>query len=120
MFATDGLLGGKPHPRVYGSYPRVLGYYCRERKTLALEDAVRKATSLPAQRLGLKDRGTIAEGKAADIVVFDPATVIDKATYVDPRIYPEGIPYVFVNGEPVVSAGQGTQKRPGRVVRRGR
>jgi N-acyl-D-amino-acid deacylase len=119
MFCTDGLLGGKPHPRVYGTFPRILGRYVRERKDLILEEAVRKMTSFPAQRFGLGDRGLISEGRAADIVVFDPETVIDRATYEDPRQFPEGIRHVIVNGVHSVAEGRFTGKRGGRVLRKG-
>jgi N-acyl-D-amino-acid deacylase len=121
--ASDGRLtrlgDGHPHPRAYGTFPRVLGHYVRERGVLSLEDAVRKMTTLPADRLGLHDRGRIREGAWADLVVFDPATVIDRATFEDPHHYPEGIPYVVVNGELVVDRGSLTDARPGRVLRRG-
>ena len=116
---TDGLLGGRPHPRVYGTFPRVLGRYVRERKDMPLEEAIRKMTSLPARRLGLKDRGVLAEGKAADIVVFNPAAIVDQATYEDPRQYPLGIRQVIVNGVLTAEGGQHTGKLGGRVLRRG-
>jgi N-acyl-D-amino-acid deacylase len=115
---TDGILGGRPHPRLYGTFPRVLGRYVRERKNLTLEEAIRKMTSLPARRLGLKDRGVLAEGKAADIVVFNPATVADRATYENPRQYPLGIQQVIVNGVLSVEGGQHTGKLGGRVLKR--
>ena len=116
---TDGLLGGKPHPRVYGSFPRVLGRYVRERKDMSLEEAVRKMTSLPARRLGLKDRGVLAPGNAADLVVFDPDHVMDRGTYEDPRQYPAGIRHVIVNGVLSVEDGRFTGRRGGRVLLRG-
>jgi N-acyl-D-amino-acid deacylase len=118
MICTDGLLGGRPHPRVYGTFPRVLGRYVRERKNLTLEEAIRKMTSLPARRLGLKDRGILAEGNYADIVVFDPATVTDRATYDNPRQYPLGIRHVIVNGVLSVEGGEHTGKLGGRVLKR--
>jgi N-acyl-D-amino-acid deacylase len=107
---------GKPHPRSFGTNPRVLGKYTREEKVLQLEDAVRKMTSLPAQVLGLKDRGLLKEGYWADVVVFDPDTVADTATYDNPKQYPKGIDYVLVNGSVVVEGGQHTGARPGKVV----
>ena len=107
---------GKPHPRSFGTNPRVLGKYTRDEKVLTLEDAVRKMTSLPAQVLGLKDRGLLREGFCGDVVIFDPDTVADTATYDDPKQYPKGIPYVLVNGTVVVDKGQHTGARPGRVV----
>lgn len=120
--ASDGSLqrpgSGVPHPRAYGTFPRVLGVYVRERGVLTLPDAVRKMTSLPAWRLGLADRGRIAEGLVADITVFDPATVKDRATFTEPHQYPEGIRHVVVNGVPVVENGAFTTNRPGRVLRR--
>jgi dihydroorotase/N-acyl-D-amino-acid deacylase len=120
--ASDGRLSelgvAHPHPRWYGTFPRVLGVYVRERGVLTLEEAVRKMTSLPADRLGLGDRGRLVEGAWADLVVFDPARVIDRATFEEPHAYPEGIPYVFVNGVPVVDNGAFRDVRPGRVLRR--
>ncbi len=118
MICTDGLLGGRPHPRVYGAFPRVLGRYVREKKAMSLEEAIRKMTSLPARRLGLKDRGVLAEGKAADLVVFDPDRVLDLATYENPRQYPAGIWNVIVNGVLTVDNGQYTGQRGGRVLRK--
>lgn len=120
--ASDGSLqrpgNGVPHPRAYGTFPRVLGHYVRERGVLSLPEAVRKMTALPAKRLGLTDRGRIAEGLVADLTIFDPATVRDRATFTAPHQYPEGIPYVIVNGVPVVDRGAFTAARPGRVLRR--
>ena len=107
---------GKPHPRSFGTNPRVLGKYTRDEKVLQLEDAVRKMTSLPAQVLGLKDRGLLKEGYWADVVVFDPDTVSDMATYDNPKQYPKGIDYVLVNGTVVIENGHHTGARPGRVV----
>ena len=109
----------KPHPRCYGTYPRILGRYVRDGEALPLETAVHKMSGFPAQRLGLRDRGRIADGLAADLVVFDPDAVIDKATFEDPHQYPEGIPYVFVNGQAIVWEGRHTGALPGRVLRRG-
>lgn len=114
---TDGLLGGKPHPRVYGSFPRVLGHYVREQKVLGLEEAVRKMTSLPAEKLRLKRKGLLAEGYDADITIFDPEVIIDTATFEEPRQHPPGIDWVLVNGVPVVERGRHTGARPGRAVR---
>jgi N-acyl-D-aspartate/D-glutamate deacylase len=106
------------HPRAWGSWPKVLQRYVRELSVLRLEDAIRKMTSLPAQFLGLTDRGLIKVGMWADVVVFDPGRVENRATYQSPRNYPEGIPYVLVNGEPVVYEGSYTGALPGRVLRR--
>jgi N-acyl-D-amino-acid deacylase len=107
---------GKPHPRSFGTNPRVLGKYTRDEKVLTLEDAVRKMTSMPAAVLGLKDRGQLREGYWADIVVFDPDTVADMATYENPKQYPKGIDYVLVNGTVVIDKGHHTGARPGKVV----
>ena len=117
-FITDSLLGGgKPHPRTYGTYPRILGSYVREQQVLRLEEAIRKMTSLPAQNLRLRTKGVLAAGYDADLVVFDPATIAETATYEEPRQYPEGIGWVLVNGIPVVAEGSHTGERPGRAVR---
>lgn len=113
------LDAGRPHPRTYGSTARILGTYVRDRGTLPLETAVAKLTSVPAARLGLRDRGTVREGAFADLVVFDPATVADEATYLEPARHPRGIDHVIVNGRPAVLAGQETGQRPGRLLRRG-
>lgn len=115
---TDGLLGGKPHPRVYGAFPRVLGKYVREEKALTLEQAVYKMTGKPAATFNIKNRGQIAEGNYADITVFNPDTVIDKGTFTDPAQYPEGIEYVMVNGVLEVALGKHTGKRNGVVLRK--
>jgi len=128
MFGTDGyslapygILGrGKPHPRSYGTYPRVLGRYVQDKRLLAIEEAIRKMSSLPAQKLGLQDRGLIKEGMCADIVVFNPEIVKDKATFTDPHQYPDGIEYVIVNGTIVVEKGKHTGALPGRVLRKGK
>ena len=114
--ADYGLLSrGKPHPRTFGTFPRVLGKLVR-RGVLPLEEAVYKMTGLPAEKLGLKDRGVIREGAAADLVIFNPAKVKDRATYQNPHLYPEGIEYVIVNGEIVLEAGLQTGKLPGRFL----
>ncbi len=119
--ASDARLSepgvGHPHPRAYGTFPRVLGHYVRERGVISLEEAIRKMTSLPADRLGLSDRGRIADGAWADLVVLDPATVRDSATFQQPHQYPVGIPWVFVNGVAVVENGAFTDVRPGQLLR---
>ncbi len=117
---TDGLLGGKPHPRVFGSFPRVLGKYVREEKALTLEEAVRKMTSKPAEVFGFERRGLLAPGNFADIVVFDPGTILDKGTFVDPIQFPEGIEQVLINGQLVLDSGQIGQVRAGKVLRKPR
>jgi len=119
MIGSDGLYSsGKPHPRYYGTFPRVLGKYVRQDKVLSLAEAVRKMTSAPARRLGLKDRGLLLEGMAADIVAFDPATVEDRATYMDPQQPPVGIEYVLVNGQVAVRRGEYTGVLAGKVLRK--
>jgi N-acyl-D-amino-acid deacylase len=115
MVASDGGIGGA-HPRGAGTFPRVLGQFVREKHWLTLPEAIRKMTSLPAQRLGLRDRGTLREGTFADLVLFDPQTVIDRATFAKPQELPVGIQAVFVNGEMVWSDGRPTGSRPGRVL----
>lgn len=120
MIGSDGfhVREGKPHPRLYGTYPRILEHYVREEHVLGLEDAVWRMSGLPAKKLGLARRGTLATGHAADVVVFDPAGVHDHATFRDPRRAPDGIPHVFVNGAWTVKDGKHTGARGGRVLRR--
>jgi N-acyl-D-amino-acid deacylase len=114
---TDGLFGGKPHPRVYGAFPKVLGTYVREENLLSLEMAIRKMTSLPARSMGLSGKGLLRPGMDADLVVFDPEVVASPATYEDPTRYPTGIYAVYVNGRAVVDDGELTGATPGRVIR---
>ncbi len=109
--------GSETHPRAYGTFPRILGHYVRERRVLPLEDAVRKMTSAVAERLSIRDRGLVREGMFADLVVFDPATVIDNATYEHSHQISSGILDVFVNGVPVVLDGKHTGAKPGKAVR---
>jgi N-acyl-D-amino-acid deacylase len=118
LFAGEGDRPGKPHPRTYGTFPRVLAEYARERRLLTLEDAVHKMTGKAAARLGLDRRGLLRPGYAADAVVFAPATVKDESTYPDPHRYPSGIPYVIVNGTVVVDGGRFTPAGTGRVLTR--
>ena len=121
MVGTDSVfVGDKPSPRTYGSFPRILGEFVRDEQLLSLEEAVRKMTSAPAARLGIADRGRLADGLLADVVVFDPARVRSMATIDDPRRFPEGIDEVIVNGVPVVDDGQHTGATPGRALRHGR
>ncbi len=123
MIGSDGravnadTAQGMPHPRYYGCFPRVLGRYCRQMKLFSLETAIHKMTAMPAAQLGLPDRGTLQVGHAADIVVFDFKTVIDKATFQAPHQYPEGIETVVINGRPVILQGEHTELRPGLVLR---
>ncbi len=124
MIASDGRLTapgiGHPHPRWYGTFPRVLGVYVRQRGILDLETAVHKMTGMPAARMGLVDRGQVREGWIADLVVFDPETVVDRATFEEPHQYPAGIPWVFVNGVAQIAGGEFMDRRPGRVLRKPR
>jgi N-acyl-D-amino-acid deacylase len=119
-YATDAIdMGaGRPHPAAYGTYPRILGKYVREEKLLPLEEAVRKMTSFPANRLNMKGRGVIRKGHFADLVIFDEGRVIDRATYEEPRRFPEGIEYVIVNGQVLLERGSFNPIRPGKVLRR--
>jgi N-acyl-D-amino-acid deacylase len=117
MVSSDGGIGSR-HPRGAGSYPRVLGRYVRELRWLTLPEAIRKMTSLPAQRFKLKDRGLIRTGFKADLVVFDPKTIIDRATFQEPQLTAEGVQRVFVNGVEVWSDGKITGERPGNALRR--
>ncbi|HLJ55059.1 MAG TPA: D-aminoacylase [Chthonomonadaceae bacterium] len=119
MIGSDGLhLPGKTHPRLYGTFPRVLGKYVRDEGVISLEEAVRKMSGLPAERLGLKQRGLLREGFAADLTLFDPATVCDTATFDDPLRFPTGVPYVFVNGVAAKWRDEATHALPGRVLRK--
>lgn len=116
--AIDGALRrGNPHPRSFGTFPRVLGVYVRERGLLRLEDAVRKMTSLSAAKIGLRDRGFLRTGAFADITIFDENKVADRSTYAEPFQYGEGIEYVMVNGKVVVEKGNHTGAMPGRALR---
>lgn len=115
---TDGLLTGKPHPRAYGSFPRVLGRYVREQKILAIEEAIFKMTKKAAKSFGIKNRGAVEEGYFADILVVDLERVIDKGTYVDPIQYPKGIDYVLINGDIVLENGNYNKVLAGEVIRK--
>ena len=119
MTGSDGVPGGsKPHPRLHHTYPRVLGHYSRNEGLLELADAIHRMTGMCADRFGFADRGAIRSGAFADLVLFDPETIIDTGTYTDPTTVPEGIRGVWVNGERVVADGAVTGARPGRVIRR--
>jgi N-acyl-D-amino-acid deacylase len=115
---SDGLLGGEPHPRAYGSFPRILGKYVREKKVLPLEDMIRRMTSQPARIIGLQDRGIVREGMMADLVIFDPDQIIDQATFENPRQHSIGIKAVIVNGQIVVQEEEALKKEAGKVIRR--
>jgi dihydroorotase/N-acyl-D-amino-acid deacylase len=116
--APDGLLGQEhPHPRAYGTFPRILRKYVREEKKLRLEDAIRKFSALPALRMRLADRGVLKAGMWADVVIFDPQTVTDRATFESPNQLSEGMQYVLVNGVPVIDNGKATNVLPGKVLR---
>jgi len=122
MIASDGRLVkpgvGHPHPRWYGTFPRVLGHYVREKGTLSLPEAIYKMTYFPAKSLGLSDRGLIKEKKKADIVIFNPETIIDKSTFVDPHNYSEGIHYVIINGKLSIDNGEFKKIKAGKVLRK--
>jgi N-acyl-D-amino-acid deacylase len=124
MIASDGRLStpgdGHPHPRAYGTFPRVLGHYVRDQHVLTLEEGVHKMTGMPAARLGLRDRGVLRQDAVADLVVFDAARIADRATFTDPHQYATGIDAVVVNGVPAVLDGRFLDVRPGRVLKRGR
>jgi dihydroorotase/N-acyl-D-amino-acid deacylase len=116
--SPEGILGqAHPHPRAYGTFPRILSKYVREEKVLTLEDAIRKFSALPAQRLRLTDRGVLKAGMWADVVIFDPATIHDRATFDNPNQLSEGMEYVLVNGVPVIEEGKMTGALPGKVLR---
>jgi N-acyl-D-amino-acid deacylase len=118
MIGSDAIITrGRPHPRTWGTYPRVLGRYARDLGVLSQSEAIRKMTSFPAQKFGLFDRGLVRPGMAADLVVFDPATVVDRATPENPEQPPAGLPHVLVNGQFAVRDGAYTGGRFGRVLR---
>jgi len=118
MIGSDGIpiLSGRPHPRLYGTFPRFIERYVRTLKSLSLEQAIYKAATFACERFKLSDRGIVAEGKIADLVIFDPATMSDKATYEHPQVYPEGIKAVLVSGRPVVLEGQQQMYLPGQLI----
>jgi len=117
--SPKGILGkGQPHPRYYGTFPRVLGHYARDEGIITLQEAVRKMTSAPAQKMGFRDRGLLREGYKADIAVFDPLKVKDEATFTDPHRFASGIPYVLVNSTVVISKGKQTSALPGKTLRK--
>jgi N-acyl-D-amino-acid deacylase len=121
MIGSDGLptLEGKPHPRLYGTFARVLGHYARDEHVLPFAEAIHRMTGMPAQKFGFKNRGVLRAGKKADIVLFDPSTIIDTGTFEDPHKTPKGIAAVWVNGKLAAHGGKATGERGGRVLRRG-
>ena len=118
LYEGEGDRPGKPHPRTYGTFPRVLGEYARDRGLMSMETAVHKMTGMPAARMGFKDRGVLREGLAADVTIFDPAIVKDESTFSEPHRYPRGIPYVIVNGAVTVDRGRMSGARAGRILRK--
>jgi len=115
--APEGVfLKSNPHPRAYGTFARVLGKYCRDEKIIPMKEAVRRLSGLPATNLGLDHRGLLQEGMFADVVVFDPATIADRATFDKPHQYAVGMKYVFVNGVQVLKNGEHTGAKPGRAL----
>ena len=120
MIASDGRLNklndGHPHPRAYSTFPRVLGHYSRDEGVIPLHTAIYKMTGLPAMRMGLEDRGILKESSYADITIFDAETIIDKATFLEPHQYPEGIKYVLVNGKLSIDNGKFLNARNGKVL----
>lgn len=122
MIASDGRLTqdgeGHPHPRAYGTFPRVIGYYARELGVLSIEEAIRKMTSMPAETMGLTDRGILRDKYRADLVIFDPQTIIDRSTFTNPHQYPAGIEYVMINGQLAVDRGVFMDIRSGEVLKR--
>src|SRR5581483_9740640 len=119
MIGSDGIpdLRGRPHPRLYGTFPRVLGEYVRQRGVLSLPDAVRRMTSMSCRRFGLTDRGQVTEGWWADLVLFDPDQIVDRATYDDPKQEPAGVELVVVNGQVAYERGHHTGVGAGRLLR---
>ena len=121
MIGSDGMPHDQvPHPRLWGTFPRVLGHYARDRGLFPLEDAIHRMTGLTAEKFGLAGRGAVAVGAYADLVMFDPQTIIDRATFDDPTAPADGIRAVYVNGEVVFDGNLVTSARPGRVLRHAR
>jgi N-acyl-D-amino-acid deacylase len=121
MIGSDGIptLEGKPHPRLYGTFARVLGLYARDLELFSLAEAVYRMTGFPASKFGLRDRGLVRAGAHADLVLFDPKRIIDRGTFEDPKRYPDGISGVWVNGVRSVRDGKALEARAGRALRRG-
>jgi N-acyl-D-amino-acid deacylase len=110
------FLNSHPHPRAYGNFARLLGHYVRDERLIPLEEAVRRLTSLPATNLGIRDRGALRAGHFADLAIFDPATIADRATFAEPHQYAVGMRHVFVNGVQVLAEGEPSGATPGRFV----
>jgi N-acyl-D-amino-acid deacylase len=120
MIGSDGIAAGsRPHPRLYGTFPRVLGHYARDERLMSVAEAVHRMTGMPAEKFKLAERGFVRVGYFADLVIFDPASIADVGTYENPRQYPNGLSHVFVNGTAIVAEGKHTGARPGRALRRG-
>lgn len=120
MIGSDGIAAGsRPHPRLYGTFPRVLGRYARDERLMSVAEAVHRMSGMPAEKFRLSERGFVRAGYFADLVIFDPASIIDTGTYENPRQYPNGLSHVFVNGIAIVEDGKHTGARPGRALRRG-
>ena len=120
MIGSDGIAAGsRPHPRLYGTFPRVLGRYARDERLMSVAEAMHRMTGMPAEKFKLAERGFVRAGYFADLVIFDPASIADVSTYENPRQYPNGLSHVFVNGTAIVADGQHTGARPGRALRRG-
>ncbi|HSU90102.1 MAG TPA: amidohydrolase family protein, partial [Sporolactobacillaceae bacterium] len=120
MIGSDGIAAGsRPHPRLYGTFPRVLGHYARDERLMSVAEAVHRMTGMAAEKFKLAERGFVRAGYFADLVIFDPATIADVGTYENPRQFPNGLSHVFVNGTAIVADGKHTGARPGRALRRG-
>jgi len=122
MIGSDGIptLDGKPHPRLYGTFARVLGHYARDEHVFSLAEAIHRMTGLPARKFGFTDRGVLKAGAKADLVLFDPKTIIDRGTFEEPHRAPDGIVAVYVNGRLTAERGRSTGMRAGRALRRTR
>jgi len=119
MVGSDGILGEFPHPRAYGTFPRLIHHFSRERRLFPLEEAIRKMTDAPARRLNLRNRGQIAEGCYGDILLFEKETLRDMATFENPKQVAAGLDWAFVNGVPVIAEGKLQERFPGQVIKRG-
>jgi N-acyl-D-aspartate/D-glutamate deacylase len=118
MVGSDGILAEFPHPRTYGTFPRIISHFCRERNLFSLEEAIRRMTGASAKRLNLENRGRIEAGASADVIIFDPEHFRDNASYANPRQFASGLDWVFVNGEPVLRQGELQNIHPGQLIRK--